>query len=590
MARRRAWATVGLGLGIALAACSRASEGPQPRAVPELLGDASVDAGVAAVSRPIDASAPSLTQASPLHLLLRAPLWWQGCPTFSRYSPGCALPLLERLSGGGLVFAVEFARARASGPEAPFSVELLSKGLETDVLLRSVITQSPAAFRWVWADDAAMVLSDERDYMRSGPRMNVLRSGPKGFSKLKSDASFWSATRRDGSVLALSRAVREIPNSSMYPKGSEYYANGSEVLPARIAVLAGPGPAPAVPPGACPIAMTAAPDGTLVVAVETCGDPKPGAKAKVGVLRYPPKGMTAKVEWLADRGESAPPDPAPAAAGPSAIWVGIGDALHAWDGKAWTVSTPAKGAVIASVSPAASGDLWVAAGEQLLRRTAGAWTEVPLPLTPADPLEAEPWAVPAYNRPAFVRVPELWGNEVVREGRVTTMTPLHVDAAGDDVVVLAHASGEAFVLSTKARGAVARVPSVSSQRAKLAALLPRDEDGAPGPNGKPRSCSDAFLVLPEGASADAVRATLLRFRARSDAGAPPSDAGRAAQVGDDPEAAWLDPSPRLAEGLVEGKSRLVVWATEGFSADVVKALAPLAPKRLCGPAVVVRDL
>jgi hypothetical protein len=568
--------------------------------VPEALPDAGGAADAAARAALARADAAVVTPAeppSPFAIVLRGPYTWQGCPLDAQAYVGCAPPLVHRLPGGGLVFAVEFARARADGPGAPFTVELMSRGLEIEALYRSVITQSPAAFRWVWSDDAATVLVDERDYMRSGPQMETRKLGPKGFSTWKSGAGMWSAVARDGSVIALERVVREIPNSSLYPKGSEYYANQSEIRPAKVTVLAGKGPPPVIPSGVCPLTMSAGPDGTLVVAVEKCGDAE---KRKLGALRYPPKATAAKVEWLGDypREESGKDVlAAAAAAGPSAIWVAIGSELHTWDGKAWSATKPFGADAVRSLSPAPSGELWAVLGEGKLvkrERAGAAWTEVALPRTPDDPLDPQAWAVPTYNRPAFVPVKRLVGNEVVRS-EASGMDAQMVDAQGGDVVVLARAAGEAFLLSTAPRGAgaVARLPSHSVQRARIAAAIPREEAGARGPGGKPRDCKEGFLVFPEGTSASAVKAVLAPLRV--DAGAPSSSAARSADAGPPPpaeelEERYVDPSPRLADGLVEGRTRLIVWATDGLPDTAQKALAAFAPKRLCGPVVIARDL
>jgi hypothetical protein len=72
---------------------------------------------------------------------------------------------------------------------------------------------------------------------------------------------------------------------------------------------------------------------------------------------------------------------------------------------------------------------------------------------------------------------------------------------------------------------------------------------------------------------------------RVDAGAPSSTAARpSADAGppseEDQLEEWcVDPSPRLADGLVEGKTRLVVWATDGLPDTAQRALAPFTPRK-----------
>ncbi len=574
----------------AVVGCTRGTESPQLRAVPEVVPDASTQA---AVARPDAAPVAAPEPTSPFVIVARGPYMWQPCPMGSQAYVGCAPPLVQRLPGGGLVFAVEFARARANGPGAPLTVELLSQGLEREALYRSVITQAPAAFRWVWSDDATTVLVDERDYMRSGPQMATRKLGPNGFSTGKAGAGMWSAARRDGAVIALERGVREIPDSSLYPKGSEYYANQAEIRPAKVTVLAGKGAAPVIPPGVCPLTMSAGLDGTLVIAVEACGATE---KRKLGVLRYPPKAMTAKVEWLVehardDTGQDL--DPAVTAASPAAIWVAAYGELHSWNGKTWSKASPFGGAAIRSVSSAPNGELWATLADGKLKKRSAdgdAWSDVALPRTSEDPLDPQAWAVPTYNRPAFVPVKELVGNEVVRQD-AAALEAQTVDAQGDDVVVLARAAGEAFLLSTKSRGAVARLPSVSVQRARIAGTIPREEAGVRGRSGKPSACKDRFLVFPESTTAASVKAALAPLAV--DAGAPAAARGgadAAPSSEEELESRYEDPSPRLAEGLVEGKTRLVVWATEGLADAAVKALASLGAKALCGPVVIARDL
>lgn len=82
---------------------------------------------------------------------------------------------------------------------------------------------------------------------------------------------------------------------------------------------------------------------------------------------------------------------------------------------------------------------------------------------------------------------------------------------------------------------------------------------------------NSFLVFPAPATPDAVRAAL------GDAGAPAApDAGNGAT--------------KIGEGIVEGEKRFFVYGDHEGVLAAAKRLAALAPKRLCGPAVVDRDL
>src|SRR6185436_13617095 len=121
--------------------------------------------------------------------------------------------------------------------------------------------------------------------------------------------------------------------------------------------------------------------------------------------------------------------------------------------------------------------------------------------------------------------------------------------------------GQAFVLSTRARSPVARLPSVSTQRARIMQTL-KPEMLTP----KKRYCGATYLMFAEGTTADALRAKL---------GAAPADAGASAMIG---------------EAIVEGQTRLVVYGEEAEVVAAAKQLATFAPSRVCSPAVIERPL
>ncbi len=533
--------------------CSRTSDKPQPKAVAEPSAvDASVtaplpDAGMK-TEAPIDTPFSIIVRS---HTAQPAPL---------ARGLGSAMPLVQRLPNGGLLVASEHARARADGP-GPLSVELLGRGaLELDVLYRPAIVPGVQAMRWVWSDASVAIAVLEEETGRTGPRLSSYKLGANGFEAIRGAVGYFSAGMRGTSVLALERTVYEIPNSSIYPKGSGYEQNDRSLKPARVAVLAGPGPAPVIPPKVCPTAMGIGPDGAVAITIEKCGD----AEGAIGVLRYAPGATTTTAEWFEKRPRNGefPDEPAIAVASANEIYVADGDRLHTWNGKEWKSETPFDKAVILSVSRSPKGELWAVADDRVMKRPLDkeAWSEVKLPLAPADRLDAELYSAPELSvSDHFLKTNALPEQQAVRAESTAAMSPRMVDAAGDDVLVLAHVEREAFVLSTKPRGTVARIPSLSVQRARIAQALKRRV--ATGP----KDCVTSFLVFGEGTTAEALKAAL----------GGPSDGGASLNVG---------------EATVEGQKRIVVYGEQEPTLAAMKKLATFTPKRLCGTAVVERPL
>ena len=542
-------ATVLVGLLLATA-CSRANETPRkPTTEPDASAGGTADAGARAA-----------VASSPLSIIARTQIAPQlgGGRNIAN-----ALPLLQRLPGGGLVVASEYARASAEGP-GPLSVELVSRGLETSSDLESGgVTMDVRGRRWVWSDSTASIVTDETETSGTGPRLVSYKLGPKGFVPHGNDVGFWSAVSRDGSVLALSRTPYEVPNSSAYPKGSEYEQNTWDLRPARVAVLAGKAPPPVLPPGVCPNAMSAAPDGALVITVEKCGA---ADERRVGVLRYAPGATQAKVEWFASRStQGENPDEVVAfAASANELYVAVGDDLETWNGKEWASSTPFRNERFGSLSRSPDGALWAVVIDQgrsgrVMKRAADqTWSEVRLPLAPDDPLDDEFYSAPSITESSahFVKVAAPPADQALRAPGAKTMTARLVDAAGEDVLVLASVEREGFILSTKPRVPVARLPSFPVQRARILKSLPLKF--APSAS----ACYTSYLLFPEGTTIEALRAKL------DDAGA----------------------SIKFGESSIEGKTRLVVFGGHDETVEAVKRFASLAPKRVCGYAVVERQL
>lgn len=511
--------------------------------------DARTDAGA-------HASAPS----SPFSIIARA----QIAPQLGGgRNIATALPLLQRLPGGGLVVASEYARASADGP-GPLSIELVSRGFETSSDLQSGgVTMDVRGRRWVWSDPSLSIVTDETETSRTGPRLASYKLGPKGFEPHGSDVGFWSAVSRDGSVLALSRTAYEVPNSSMYPKGSEYEQNGWNLKPARVAVLAGKGPPPILPPAVCPNAMSAAPDGTLVITVEKCGD---ADERRVGVLRYPPGATQAKVEWFPSRSTRGknPDEVIAFAASASELYVAVGDDLETWNGKEWASATPFRNDRFGSLSRSPDGALWAvlidhASSGRVMKRAADqTWREVRLPLAPDDPLDDVFYSGPSLQESSahFVKVSAPPADQALRAPGAKVMTARIVDATGEDVLVLASVEREGFILSTKPRVPVARLPSFPVQRARILKSLP------PKFASSASACYTSYLLFPEGTTIEALRTKL-------------DDAGASIKVG---------------ESLIEGQTRLVLFGDHADTAEAVKRFASFAPKRVCGLAVVEREL
>jgi hypothetical protein len=536
--------------------CTRASDQPRPKAVAEHV----VDAAVPVAAAPDAGITVKATPSSPFSIVARAPMGQPGRASSSR-DIAMAMPLVQRLPDGGLVVASEYARAQATGP-GPLAVELLGRGFEHDVAYRYGEIQGAQAIRWVWSDPSLTVVSSEEATMRSGPRVTSYKLGSKGFAWTGGSIGYWSAVARAGSVLALERTAYEIPNSGIYARPtSDDNPNTWGLRPARVAVLAGKGPGPVIPAGVCALAMSAAPDGTVVIAVNQCG-----ADEKVGVLRYAPSSTASKVVWFPARAHPSeePEDVLVFAASENELYVADGARLQTWDGKAWASTTASSSESIVSLSRGIDGALWaVSKGGRLSKRAAGdtTWTEIALPPAADDALDEHPYAAPALQGQShFIKdAPTEW--EILRAPTGSQLQAQLVDAAGDEILVLAGVEGQAFVLSTKARSPVARLPSVSTQRARIMQTLKPDMVTP-----KTKYCRATYLMFAEGTTADAIRAKLATA---------PADAGASAMIG---------------EAIVEGQRRLVVYGEEAEVIAAAKHLATFAPTRACSPAVIEKPL
>ncbi len=529
-----------------VAGCARATEPPQSTtAAPPVADAASTAVPDAALDPP-----------SPFVIVARGPTA-QAMPYETPLdSVGVPMALVRRLAGGGLVVASQFARAHADGP-GPLSVELLGRGLENEVLYSAAIVQGGEGLRWVWTDASLSVVVAESDG-NSGPGLASYQLGATGFKQTRPSSGLSSAVLRDGSVLALERRAFEIPDSSIYPKGSEYAQNQWSLTPARIVVLSGKAIAPAIPAGACAKQMSAATDGTLVVLVDDCAV----TAARNGVLRFAPSVAQAKVEWFAGRDAdgSVPDDVSASVATANEIYVSERDHLHTWNGKEWSDDAPFPRQSLVSLSRAPDGALWAVRrgaggkGSQLVKRSAGGstWSTFALPAAPADKLDEQAYAVPTFDHPDFFMVSALPEDQEIRAATPGELIAYSVDATADEVLVLATVEHEAFVLSTAPRAPVARLPSIPVQRARLAQSLPRELASA-------KACKKSFLSFPEATTAEALRAAV----------------GDAATIG---------------EATVEGEKRLVVYGERKTIDRAATRAAALAPRRLCGPAVVERSL
>ncbi len=481
----------------------------------------------------------------------------EGAPPFFGVArtPARAHVLVQRTPDGGVVVAYEYARAIATGG-GPLTVEPFTRGWEREIVGRPHMVQGLEGTRWVWSDATTQVVIYEEETARTGPRLTGFVFGASGATS-RPGVGYFSAVTREGSVLALERRAFEMPNTSMYPKGSGYEANTWSIKPARVAVLAGKGPAPIIPAGVCPSGMAAGADGTLVVLVEKCDD---YTAESLGVLRYAPKATQAKVEWLVDEKRNAPPndgeDVAAAVGNASDILVAEGTHLSAWNGKAWTTDTSlASFGAVHSLSRAPDGTTWAIAGSTLLRRRVdAAWTKVPLPVAPAAAAEPDPiYAVSTENYLwHWVKAPQADPKDQ-RAAPGTQLDPVMIDASGDEVLVLAHGGREAFVLSTKARSPVARISALPLQRARFAQSMKKRPATA--------SCHTPFFSLP---------ATTTAAMAHERIGATKDVfVGRA---------------------VVEGESHVIVYGDDKALAAVQKAMTALGGTKLCGPAVIDETL
>lgn len=540
----------------ALTGCSR-TEAPQPKAVAEPTRDA-------ATARAPDAGARAAVASPSLFTIVaRAPTALAARFDRPVDELGRPMPLVQRLPGGGLVVASEYARARADG-SGGLTVELLGRGFESDILYRPSVTQSYEGLRWVWSDASLSIVVAETETSRSGPRLVSYKLGAKGFQVLRPNLGYWSAAVRDESVFALERTAYEVPNSSMYRKGSGSEQNEWRLKRARIAVLSGKAVAPAIPAGLCPTAMGAAPDGTLVVTVDKCTD---GAGAQGGVLRFAPSATQANVEWFAPRKkrDGDPDEVATFAASANEIYVVDGDRLQTWNGKEWASTRPFPDESIGSISRAPNGELWAVIRDnaRLVKRSAdgATWSPIPLPDAPADRLDERVYALPTFEVTDFLAVDEPPDGQEVRGPGARAVIAYSVDATAEEVLVLATAEHEAFVMSTKPRTPVARLPSIPVQRARLAQTLKRE------PASSQAACKKSFLMFPEATTVEMLRSAL------GDAGA--ADAGKS--------------SASVGDAIVEGQTRLVLYGDQEGIAYAAKRLAPLGPKRICGPAVVERS-
>jgi hypothetical protein len=190
-------------------------------------------------------------------------------------------------------------------------------------------------------------------------------------------------------------------------------------------------------------------------------------------------------------------------------------------------------------------------------RDGAAWSEVSLPDAPADRLDPELFAAPFGDRSDFVRVDEPPAEQDIRKPVTSALAPYLVDATEEEILVLATADHEAFVLSTLPRSPVARLPSIPVQRAQLARTVKRKLSTAAAP------CRKGFFLLPDTEPVDPLRAAL---------------AGTSAHLG---------------EGTFEGQRRLVVYGEPENLVGALTALAPVLaspPVRVCGPAIIERPL
>lgn len=460
-------------------------------------------------------------------------------------------PALQRLPGGGVAFGAEFVIATA-GATGPFTVG--APAPEQRVQSRAAMVQTAEALRWVWMGPEVAVYSLEEATMRTGPRIESYRRDEKGWQPVRGTTGYWSAVRRGDSVLALERSTYEIPHSSIYV-GDETTNQHSLTTP-KIAVLAGKGPAPALPKDTCATAMAAGPDGTLVVTVDRCKDDE---NVSLGVVRYAPGATTSKVEWLGKRKRQydTPEALVPAVGGANDIWIADGKNLVHWDGTRWdTVEGKYQ---LQSLSVARDGTLWAVREDELIKRAKGAesFTLVPLPLAPADRLDPENWSnVSQLSRdvhPAPVD-PE---HAFTREPKAEPMKPLLVDATEPEVLVLGGLVDEVFVLSTTPRTPVARIPTMNGQRA----IVARTAKHKVATTAKECTYS-SFLAFPEETTADQVKAQL------------------GAEEGE---------KPVVGEAMIDGKKRLVV-SVPGDTVVTAKKLVALKPTRLCGNVAIERDL
>jgi len=510
-------------------------------------------------------AAPETGPPSPFRIVVRGPMP-EGDSSPVDYT-GHPFPLVQRLPGGGLVVASEYARAQAEG-SGPLRVDLLYEGLEEDVFGRHSHVNGGGAIRWVWAagPDATFAM-EESSISRVGESSVVYRLNKGRWQVLRRNASYQTVVLRGAAVLALERLVKVL-------------GKGSDATPqrdrARISLLAGNGPVPTLPRGFCPTTMSAAPDGSLLVVGYGCTSAEVDDGA-VRALRFAPNGAQAIAEPLPrnEAGDSGALDGPPVvlAVSKDDLWVADASLLVHWDGKSWSSTRPfGEGHRIRSLSKSRDGALWAVVHEgelggtlagRVLTRASGSaeWKAVPLPAAPLDPLDPEGYTDLMYSF-AYAREdgtdPQVISNPLAATHLARELLlPLRVDADGDDVLVLAAADGEAFVLSTRERGEVARLPSQNLQRARSAGVARRR-------NAKSvEACGwYAILVFPEATSEEALRRAL-----------PP-----------------LPDMTSAAASTVEGRTRLVVY---GMSADVdaaMKKLAALKPRLVCGPAVIERHI
>lgn len=536
--------------------CSRTTESA-PRAVAERPYDAGAEAAASAVV--VDAGDAKVESGSPLSIIARMPM--SGVPREPSRVVGSPLPLVQRLSGGGVLVASEYARARAEGGGA-LAVEYVTRGLEDEIRSRRSVMQQQGydAVRWVWSDTSVEMFVYEEETSRSGPRLMTFKAGANGFASQPGSKGYWSAVRRGGAILALSRTAYEVPNSSIYPKGSEYEANSWDLRPAVVAVLSNGGAAPVIPKGVCPQMMSAGVDGSLLIAVDGCKDDS--SSAKLGVLRYAPGATEAKVEWFASvstAGDSRP-EVAVHAVSANEAYVGFASQLHTWNGKEWATTEPFGRAELGSISRAPGGELWATLGDgRLMRRGADnqTWSPVPLPSTPIGPLDDKPYGIPQVMAPELARVEQLNAGEEPRTlgTNGSGVQARWVDATAPEILVLGLDGFEAFLMSTTPRAPIARIPTVSTQRARILGALEART---------PKSLKDCtysgYVLLSEGMTADkAVDVAVV-------------DGGEIVKI---------------AEVLVGGQKRLAVLTEDDA---LTKKLTTLGAKRVCGPAVVERYL